>query len=172
MRVAILANVPAWTIPGLEHLHEPGHYATWLEPLIPAFQGIEGIEIHWITMSKKASKPVTHTAHGQTIHILPRGRMSISMATAYLDESRRINRLLKNLEPEVLHAWGSEDVYGIAAARSGIARRIFTLQGSLTEYLRLSGGGYSSEFRRPMKKLLCANFDMRLPKLRRLVSYY
>jgi len=141
MRVVILANVPVWTLPGLEHLHHTRHYATWLEPLIPAFQeAAPDLDLHWITMCKETRVAIIHKAHGQTFHILPRGKMAISMVTGYLGEILKIRRIIKRLNPDLVHAWGSEDVYGLAGAFSGIDRRIFTLQGSLTEYLRLLGG--------------------------------
>lgn len=142
MRVAILANVPVWTLPGLEHLYRSGHYATWLEPLIPAFENYKDLDLHWITMCKETASPIEHRAYGQTFHLLPRGRMSISMVTGYMAEIRRIHKLLDKLNPAALHAWGSEDVYGLAGALSGIECRIFTLQGCLSEYLRLLGGSF------------------------------
>lgn len=143
MRIAILANVPVWTLPGLEHLHRPGHYATWLEPLIPEFQAIageRGLDLHWITFSKETPTYLRHQAHGQTFHILPRKSMAVQMATGYLGEARCIKSLVSDLKPDVLHAWGSEDAYGWSGAWSGIENRIFTLQGCLTEYKRLLGG--------------------------------
>lgn len=142
MRIAIIATVPVWVLPGLEHLHRPGHYATWLESLIPEFARAQGLDLHWITMCKETKVPMEHRAFGQTFHILPRGKMSISMATGYIFEIRRIKKLLGRLNPDLLHAWGSEDVAGLAGALSGIQCRIFTLQGSLNEYLRLLGGSF------------------------------
>lgn len=143
MRIVILANVPVWTLPGLEHLRHNHHYATWLEPLIPAFEKVApDLDLHWITMSKETSIAIEHKAYGQTFHILPRHKMAISMVTGYLGEILKIRQVIKRLKPDMIHAWGSEDVYGLAGAFSGIRRRIFTLQGCLTEYLRLLGGGF------------------------------
>lgn len=145
MRIAILANVPAWTLPGLEHLRHNRHYATWLEPLIPAFADVardKGLDVHWITFCQESRSDLIHRAHGQTFHILSRRSMGAQMVSAYLTEILRTRRLLANLKPDLVHAWGSEDVYGLAAAFSGFKNRIFTLQGSLTEYLRLLGGNW------------------------------
>lgn len=141
-RVAILANVPVWTLPGLEHLRHHRHYATWLEPLIPAFAEHRDLDLHWVTMCKETAEPIRHEAHHQTFHILPRRKLAVSMMTGYLGETRRISSCLRRIAPDVVHAWGSEDVYGLAGARSGHSNRLFTLQGSLTEYLRLLGGPF------------------------------
>jgi glycosyltransferase involved in cell wall biosynthesis len=145
MRVAILANLPVWTLPGLDHLRHKRHYATWLEPLIPDFKEVTeeyGLEFHWITMCKETATDLSHEAHGQAFHILSRGSMAVQMSTAYVSEIRRIRRVLTTIRPDVVHAWGSEDVYGMAGAFSGIENRLFTLQGCLTEYLRLLGGSF------------------------------
>lgn len=141
-RIAILANVPVWTLPDLEHLRHHRHYATWLEPLIPAFESCGDLDLHWITMCREATEPIEHRAFGQTFHILPRRSMALSMLTGYLGEIRRIRILLNKLQPDGVHAWGSEDVYGLAGALCGREERMFTLQGSLTEYLRLLGGSF------------------------------
>lgn len=66
--------------------------------------------------------------------------MAVQMATGYVGDRRRIYSVLKSLRPDLVHAWGSEDVYGLAGAASGIENRVFTLQGCLTEYKRLLGG--------------------------------
>jgi glycosyltransferase involved in cell wall biosynthesis len=140
MRIAILANVPVWTLPGLEHLRHNRHYATWLEPLIPEFAAFPDLEIHWITMCKETERDLTHRAHGQTFHILARGSMAVQMASGYATEILRIRKTIRSIQPDLVHAWGSEDVYGLAGSFSGVKKRIFTLQGCLTEYLRLLGG--------------------------------
>jgi len=145
MKIAILAPVPVWFLPGLEHLHAPGHYATWLEPLIPAFEFVaaeHSLDLHWITMSQQTRSDITHQAHGQTFHILARRSMGRQIISGYVTEIRRIRRLLAKLQPDLLHSWGSENVYGIGGAFSGmsVSRRLFTLQGCLTEYVRLLGG--------------------------------
>lgn len=142
MRITILAPVPVWTLPGLEHLHQAGHYATWLEPLIPEFASYPDLDLHWITFSKQTPTYIRHETNGQTFHILPRKSMGFQIVTGYFAEVRRIKALVSELEPNVLHAWGSEDAYGWSGAWSGVENRIFTLQGCLTEYKRLLGGNW------------------------------
>ena len=133
-KIAILADVPLGRIKGLESYGPPtGHYATWLEALIPEFEAFPEFEFHWIIVSKLASQLTTHQALGQTFHVLPRNRKLVSMLSGYLLETRKIRTLLQTIQPDLLHAWGSEDVYGLAGARSGFKPRVFTLQGCLNE---------------------------------------
>jgi glycosyltransferase involved in cell wall biosynthesis len=141
MRIVILANVPVWTLPGLEDLRHHRHYATWLEPLIPAFQEELGdIDMHWITFSKEAKHSIEQVSYGQTFHILPRGSHALSMISGYASETLQIRKLVKKLKPDLVHAWGSEEGYGIAGALSGVPKKLFTLQGSLTDYVKRMGG--------------------------------
>lgn len=160
IRVTILADVPLWTLPGMEHLYRPGHYATWIESLIPAFAASRELDIHWICMSQQADKPLTHEAHNQTFHILPRSKKSFSMVTAYLSETRRITTLINHIRPTLIHAWGSEDVYGLAAARSKFEKRLFTLQGCLSDYLKLLGGGFLFRLQTLYEKHTIRRFQM------------
>jgi glycosyltransferase involved in cell wall biosynthesis len=140
--IAILADLPVWTIRGNEQLRPPGHYATWLEPLLPAFEAHGDLDIHWITFSKYIGQSQVQKVYGQTVHILPRRRKMLSMVCGYIPEILSVRGVLKSIQPDLVHAWGSEDVYGLAGAFSGIPKRLFTLQGCLKEYLRLLGGSW------------------------------
>ena len=158
LKIAILADVPVWLIPGLEHLSRQGHYATWLECLIPTFAKHADLEIHWLSMSQQTKKPLTHSAYSQTFHVLPRWKKSFSMVTAYLFETRLIHKTIRVIEPDLVHAWGSEDVYGLAAARYGSATRLFTLQGCLSEYVTLLGGNFLFRLQATYEKLTIRRF--------------
>jgi glycosyltransferase involved in cell wall biosynthesis len=140
MRIAIIADFPVWCLPNMEKFPRHFPYATWFEPLIPEFSGFQDLEINWITASKGTDKDLLHRAHNQNFHILARGSKAVQMATGYIGECRRIRKVIRRIQPDLVHAWGSEDVHGIAGAFSGVDRRIFTLQGCLTEYQRLLGG--------------------------------
>jgi glycosyltransferase involved in cell wall biosynthesis len=141
-RVLVLADVPIWTLPGLERFARTGPYATWLKSLVPEFEGAGGLELHWVVFSKEVDHPFTHRVWGQSFHVLPRWKKLLSMVSGYHFEVRRIQSVCDEVEPDLIHAWGSEDVYGWACRnlRFGGAR-LFTLQGCLTEYLRIIGGG-------------------------------
>lgn len=135
--IVILASVPLSKIRDLEDLGTPvGHYATWLEALIPEFERQPDLDVHWIVMSKGVRRPIVRSSMGQTFHVLPRWKKSVSMLTAYCVETRRISKLIRSLNPSLVHAWGSEDVEGIAGIRSGVIPRIFTLQGCLTQIVK------------------------------------
>lgn len=141
MRVLILANLPIWKFPGLSHYSADGGNSTWLESLFPYFGKQSELDVHWLVMSKDITKPEKLTLEGQTIHLLPRWKKSFSMISRYKLEIRRIRIAVKQINPDVLHAWGSEDVYGISGAAVQ-KPKCFTLQGCLNDYLRKMGGPF------------------------------
>jgi glycosyltransferase involved in cell wall biosynthesis len=137
MKIAILADLPVGLLPGFGEIPPPaGHYPTWLEAMVPEFGKLPGLDIHWVVMCKGLSAPLTRKSLGQTFHLLPRSKKSLAMFTAYTIESRCINRILKSLKPDLVHSWGSEDVYGLTSARWHGSARLFTLQGCLTECVK------------------------------------
>lgn len=138
--IAILADLPLWTFPGFDDFPVFAHYATWLEPLVSEFGCCNDLDIHWITFSKKVTSYRMHTLFGQTVHILPRRKKMISMLSGYLFEILAVRRVLGSINPALVHAWGSEDVYGLAGAFGPVRNRLFTLQGCLTNLLSLRGG--------------------------------
>jgi hypothetical protein len=91
--IAILADLPVWTIPGYAHLRSPGHYATWLEPLIPEFESHKDLNIHWVTFSKNVSERQLIRVYGQTIHVLPRKSKMFAMLLGYLPEIVAVRRM-------------------------------------------------------------------------------
>ena len=142
-KIVIIANVPIWIIPGLENFKHGGHYCTWLEALIPAFEREKkDFELHWITFSKQVSEYQSKQAFGQHFHVLPRGSLAIGILTKFFSEARKVKSLVRKLRPGLVHAWGSEDVCGIAGARSGVPQKLFTLQGCLTDYVKEVGGAF------------------------------
>lgn len=132
LKVAILADFPLHTLPDQYFAPPTAHYATWLPPLAVAFQQVQGLEIHWITMRAGLEKEQTHDAWGQFFHVLPttfRGRAT----TLFCADRRRIRRKLACLAPHVVHGWGNEDVWGWATLESGLPH-LFSVQGLLGVY--------------------------------------
>lgn len=135
MRVALLADFPVHTLPGFEGL-PAGHHATWLPPLAHALESHTAeFNLHWITCTKDISEPTTLAAWGQTFHLIPRGRLSVEMLTAYRRERSQIARLLGDLKPDLVHAWGTEQGYGYAA-NDFPGPSLLSLQGILQTYCK------------------------------------
>tara|TARA_B110000908_G_C10228441_1_gene439258 strand:+ start:335 stop:1495 length:1161 start_codon:yes stop_codon:yes gene_type:complete len=141
IRVLILADVPLWLLPGGEKFYQAGAYSSWLEALFPYFGQHSGISVEWAVFSKSTRELETVEIHGQRVYVLPRWKKSISMFSRYFLDSYRIKRLVRRVKPDIIHAWGTEDAYGITGARLDVPK-VFSLQGSLSDYLKKIGGSF------------------------------
>jgi len=134
MRVAILANFPLHVIPSLgEGLSSSGHFATWLPPLAEASSREDGIERYWITLSDAVTEQKEVTFWNQTFIVLPtskKGRAS----SLFKEDRAAIAKALRQINPDVVHGWGTEDVYALAAVTSPYPS-IVSMQGILTHYI-------------------------------------
>lgn len=134
MRIAILAHFPVHVIPGFEGTPVPPHYATWLPQLSEAFAAQSDFELHWITIARGLPRTERVTWRNQTFHLLS-VRYRARMLQAYRKERAAIRATLAELSPGLVHAWGSEDCYGLAASECG-RKWVLSLQGLLTYYCR------------------------------------
>lgn len=136
-KIAILADFPLHVLPGSPFPSPCGHYATWLPQLAEAFAGEKDFKFHWLTLDPSLVKEVLIQAWGQTFHVLPSWKRARA-TTLFWGDRQRIRRKLRCLQPDLVHAWGSENIWGWAGASSGFPN-IFSLQGLLSEYLELGG---------------------------------
>jgi glycosyltransferase involved in cell wall biosynthesis len=109
-----------------------GHYATWLPQIAEAWDGQTEVEIHWVVMSELVQERRDLCEWGQVFHVLPtsqRGRA----ATLFREDRKAIGAVLDEIKADLVHGWGTEDVYGLAAVLSGRAN-IVSMQGILSYY--------------------------------------
>ena len=141
MKIAIVSNFPIHVIPEFGEAYRPaGHYATWLPQLARAFSAFTDLEIHWVTLFKELPSPRRVSWCGQTFHVLPAGRGGLRAPTLYYQDQTRIHACLREIGPELVHGWGTEDVYALAAVNSGFPNLV-SMQGILSEYVLKAGGG-------------------------------
>ena len=132
-RIAILANFqPCEADPSFPQ--PVGHYAVWLSALFHAFEGLDEYEIHWITLNKAVSSSRLIEAKGQFVHVLPQGSRTIGQFTGYARERWAVARAVRQVSPDLVHAWGTEDCYALCGSDFR-GKRILSLQGSLTGYV-------------------------------------
>ena len=134
MRVAILADFPLHVIPEFgERFRHQGHYATWLPQLAEAFEDCSDLDAHWVVLSARITEPLDICWKNQAFHVLPskpKGRAS----TFFAADRKAIRACLAEIQPDLVHGWGNEDVYGLAAATSGI-KNIVSVQGLFSHYI-------------------------------------
>jgi glycosyltransferase involved in cell wall biosynthesis len=91
------------------------------------------LDIHWITLSPAVKTPQSTTHLRQCFHVLPtslKGRAS----TLFKADRLAINKVLRAVQPDLVHGWGNEDVFGLAAVLSGYPCMV-SVQGLLSEYM-------------------------------------
>jgi glycosyltransferase involved in cell wall biosynthesis len=132
-KIAILAAFPLHHLKGFGKAFQPkGHYATWLPQIAEAWDGQKEVEIHWIVMSELVQERRDVSEWGQMFYVLPttqRGRST----TLFREDRRAIGAVLDEIQADLVHGWGTEDVYGLAAALSG-RPNIVSMQGILSYY--------------------------------------
>lgn len=134
-RVCLLAPFPPHQLPG----HGDGvarHHATWLPPLVPYFEEQSEFDLHWITFTKQVKVPTTVSFRRQTFHLLPRQRLSLQILSGFRHECEVMLSLIRKLAPGLVHGWGAEEGYGLAAVR--MERHVISMQGILNAYCRAS----------------------------------
>ena len=129
--ICLLAAFPVHRLPGID-LGDEGHHATWLYTLAREWRETP-FEIHWITCTKQVSRSMELEAWGQHFHLIPRWKLSVEALTAFSSERRRIAGLLKILQPDLVHGWGTEEGYGYAAT-DWPGKHLRSMQGLLQVY--------------------------------------
>lgn len=128
-KIAIVAKFPLSYI--IERGREPkGYHCVWLLTLHKLFQQQEQYDIHWIVLDKSIKKDRSEVLHGQTFHLLPKARMTIGLCTRYVYDRWQICKTLKSINPDLVHAWGTEDCHGLAVSRFK-GKKILSIQGLL-----------------------------------------
>lgn len=137
-RIAVLADFPLSALEGGALGRGGGQGCTWLPQLALSFESMHDLEIHWVVFDRKNRSSTTQKIHGQFFHTIPTVKFSIDIALRYLPARLAIRKVLKKIQPDVVHAWGTERIYP-AALRDCRVPTILSMQGVLTEYQRIGG---------------------------------
>ena len=131
-KIAILADFPLHCLPESQFPAPTGHYATWLPQLARGFEKAEEFELHWVTLDPLTPQPTCLKAWSQSFHVLPtwkRGRAT----TLFWADRRAIQRKLQEIQPDLVHGWGNENIWGWASVSSQ-RPHILSVQGLLGVY--------------------------------------
>lgn len=129
--IALLADYPVHEL--CTEIPQRGWYTSvWLVSLFEAFQKETDFDIHWITFHRKVHRRKVFRAGGQTFHVLPALLPgNISQRLHYLPDKWQVERELRKIRPDIVHAWGTETRYAIAAAAYSACPKILSMQGIL-----------------------------------------
>jgi glycosyltransferase involved in cell wall biosynthesis len=136
--VAWISNFPLEWLPDLprELAHLPReHPATWQLVLLREFEGRSDLRLHILLLRKNIAADVTFERGAVTFHVLKVPRASRAPSFFWVD-TLLLRRRLKQIQPDIVHAWGTERGAGLIASRLGYPYLV-TIQGLLTWYKEL-----------------------------------
>lgn len=105
------------------------------EGLLQGFAGMAGVEIHFIACLQEPVQTPAKLADNIWLHCLHVPKAGW-MRSLYFGCIRAIRRRLAEIEPEVVHAQGTERECGLAAVRSGYPN-VLTIHGIMQEQARI-----------------------------------
>jgi glycosyltransferase involved in cell wall biosynthesis len=110
---------------------------TWNFNLINGLDKLRKFEeIHVATISKDVRTFTSFCKGSVVYHVFPRRRL-FSLATFFLFDRFRIRKLIKRIDPDLIHGIGTEHIYPTCALKSG-RPAVITIHGIINEILRVS----------------------------------
>lgn len=111
------------------------HPTTWQRVLLSEFENNSALRVHIIVLRKQIAADLRFERNGVIFHILkvPGGLRAPSF---FWVDTFLIRRALKRIQPDLIHAWGTEKGAALIAARLPY-QSVVTIQGLLTWYKEL-----------------------------------
>lgn len=130
VRIAILGDFPIGNV-FKQYSYRAHFYPSWLYCLYEALTAENEYDVHWIVINKSIKTKEILVAGNQTFHVLPGCRQMIGLVTAYLHDRYAVYSCLKEIKPDIFHAWGTERFYGLAAKDYKKGKTLLSIQGVL-----------------------------------------
>jgi glycosyltransferase involved in cell wall biosynthesis len=112
-----------------------GHPLSWQRVLLQEFENEPSLELHVCFLRKRIQQDYCLERNGVTFHarkVLPRTRAT----SLHWVDTALIKPILRRIQPDVVHAWGTEGGAALVAKRSGWPYLV-TIQGLLRWYRQL-----------------------------------
>ncbi len=134
-RIAILGDFPIGNV-FKQYSYRAHFYPSWLYCLYEALATENEFDVHWIVINKSIKSKEVLIAGNQTFHILPGSRQITGLITAYLHDRYAVYSCLREIKPDIFHAWGTERFYGLTAKDHKKGKTLLSVQGLLTAYMQ------------------------------------
>ena len=125
-----------------------GHPCSWIVNLAKALGRREDIDLYLITLCPWVSfdQAIAHP-DGYSLHVLKSGipfihkgfpgYIPLDTLSGYRIERRKLVKMIRQLQPDLVHAQGTEYAYGLAAMDAGYPWLV-SIQGIIADYLRIN----------------------------------
>jgi glycosyltransferase involved in cell wall biosynthesis len=122
-----LSDVPdyVWKMPR-------GHPATWQQVLLAELEDNPAFKLHVLVLRKQFERDYHFERRGVNFHLL-KTRGGLRAPTFFWLDTWLIRRVLRRLEPDLVHAWGTENGAALVASRLDCPSLV-TMQGLIGWY--------------------------------------
>jgi glycosyltransferase involved in cell wall biosynthesis len=108
------------------------HPASWQRVLLEELQGRPDIRLHILVLRKQFKRDLSFERNGVVFHLL-KTVGGLRAPSFFWMDTWLIGRRLKQIRPDVVHAWGTENGAALVANRLGYPR-VITIQGLFLWY--------------------------------------
>lgn len=137
LRIAVLADSPLAQIKTGRAGRDVGQ-STWLSQIASEFAKRHEFEFYWVSFDPSLRGPQREVLDGITFLAHPGIRWQFDDWGALIPSRLLLNRMLRSIRPDVIHAWGSERTYASVLKRGGTPS-IFSVQGLLKRCAEVGG---------------------------------
>jgi glycosyltransferase involved in cell wall biosynthesis len=136
IKIAILADISLEALCKTPLGRGGQQLSTWLPQLAQALSRETDLEITWIILTKDVKKHrITHLL-GQVFYEIPKGSLTLDIITGHFFARRKLQSILDQIKPDIIHVWGSEGSYPSVLKKATVPT-IMSMQGILSEYDRI-----------------------------------
>ncbi len=148
MKVVIVAEFPPQYLPEFPvEICSSRHHHTWLPQIASGLQSYADLEISWVGLHDQLTERF-HTRHqGQDFYYLPTTK-KFRAATFFRRDREAILSLIDEVDPDLVHGWGCEDVHSLVALEAG-RPHLISMQGLISHLVRHTGAKH-------LRELFCA----------------
>ena len=108
------------------------HPATWQIALLSEFEKDPALRLHVILLRRRIERDFSFTRNGTTFHVL-KTPIWLRLATLFWADTLLIKRACRRINPDLVHAWGTEKGAALIASRLAYPY-VMTIQGLLGWY--------------------------------------
>lgn len=113
------------------------HPIPWIPSHLPP---PEGIDLHIACHLPGGKAPIEFNYLGATWHLIPVPKQGRSLSFFAFDHLF-YQRLFRHLQPDLVHAWGTEDSHAMIGLKLRPRRTLVGIQGIMRDYIKVSGKG-------------------------------
>ena len=135
--------------------------STWLPQLASILAENRSFEITWISLDRETRSTTSTLCRGINFVSIPSKNLTLDAATGHFFSRQKLLKIIHEIQPDIVHAWGSEYAYGSVLGR-GEYKTVFSLQGHLKECQRVGGlpEGLYWRFKAKLEKSFVNNADI------------